>query len=228
MSASTPPAPNSTSSVDAADEAGGEAIYSSEGMPPLPTPRAPRLTSFAGDSSEQVDVLESSEPPMDPAEAIKMFAGTKETPPERLARLEKECKELEQHLPKEQVAPLAQQLQGLLNQMGGGGGGGGSIGKDDVVAWMNQQLQQKQRDSSETTKTEKEGTVVYELYGGVAAAGGAPSVKQRLRELEQRVGGVTTASSESLMDRLTEMESKMKRVDAKALEEAGTRAKVIR
>uniref|UniRef100_A0A7S1GHI5 Uncharacterized protein n=1 Tax=Cyclophora tenuis TaxID=216820 RepID=A0A7S1GHI5_CYCTE len=208
--------------VDAADEAGGEAVFSSDGLPPLPTPRTPKIAGHSSSSNGGVvvddddDVLDTGDPALAPSDAIKIFSTSNESPQERLLRLQRELAELEQDLKTDDVANLAAQISSHLNV--------GLRPRDDLIKLMDKHMEQQQQ---KVTSGATEGTVVYELYGGQtpSSASSSSSIEERILKLEQAVGG--TAST-SLSERVQEMESKIQRVDKKSIEEASTRAKVIR
>jgi hypothetical protein len=198
--------------MDNADEAGGEAIYSSDGLPPLATPRAPKLATNAISKGGD-DVLDSDHL-VDPTAAVAIFTQRPtESAQEKLARLQREVSELEKEMQSEDVSKLAAQLSSRLET--------GLNTQDNLTKLLDDHMKIK---SSSSDKKEENG-LVYELYGGTATAGSSSSTEERLMKLEQVIGG---SASTPLLARLEAIENKMKRVDSKALEDASTRAKVIR
>jgi hypothetical protein len=194
----------STTKTDAADEAGGETIFSSDGMAPLPVPKVPVVFS----STELFDnsaVLETDTTLLDPS-----TARLGESPQDRLSRLQREVEQLSKELPNNQeVMKLAHTLSTRLQTTGNAA--------DDLVRAIHQKRQEE---------AGKDNTgLVYELYGGSTPLPSS-SVEERLLKMERIVGSTTT--TESLVKRLEDAENLLKRVDEKALDEVATRAKVIR
>lgn len=198
-------------SIDSADEAGGEAIYSSDGLPSLAAPRAPKLASNVSTSGN--DVLDSNDL-VDPAAAMSIFSPTsKESAHAKLARLQREAAELEKELQGEDVSKLvlalASQIGNRLNE------------QDNLTKLLDDY---KKKEKTEGKKEETDG-LVYELYGGTAAS--LSATDERIIRLEHILGSSGT-SEPCIMTRLQDLEIKMQRVDAKSLDDAATRAKVIR
>mmetsp|Transcript_28197 Transcript_28197/g.46706 ORF Transcript_28197/g.46706 Transcript_28197/m.46706 type:complete len:312 (-) Transcript_28197:126-1061(-) len=197
------------SSTDTADEAGGEAIFSSDGLPPLAAPRAPKIASSVSSNKQGNDVLDSNNL-VDPAAAVSIFSQRpKESAHEKLARLQREVSELEKEMQNEDVSKLAAELSSRLET--------GVNAQDNLTKLLDDHMKTKSDD-----KVEGMG-VVYELYGGTVSSSG--TTEERLLKLEQVIGG---SASTPLLTRLEAIEHKMKRVNNKALEDASTRAKVIR
>lgn len=194
-------------SMDTADEAGGEAIFSSDGLPPLTT-RAPKIASIA--TKEGDDVLDSNNL-VDPSAAISIFTNkSSETSQQKLARLQKELSELLDETKDDGVAKLASELSSRMEI--------GVNEHDDLGKLLDEHMKSNQSKSS----AEASG-VVYELYGGTTAS--SSSTEERLLKLEQVIGG---SASVPLLSRLQDLEKKMKFLDEKALEDAVTKARVIR
>jgi hypothetical protein len=200
---------SSTTKTDAADEAGGETIFSSDGMAPLPVPKVPVVAS-SENFFDNSAILDTDTSLVDPSSASSVRIG--ESPQGRLVRLQKEVEQLSKELPNNhQVMKLAQTLSTRLQTR--------SNAADELVRVIDQKRQEQ-----EVPGSESEG-LVYELYGGSTPA--APSsVEERLLKMERLVGSNTT--TESLVKRIENAENLVKRVDAKTLDEAVTRAKVIR
>jgi len=197
-----------TSSVDGADEAGGE-VYSSDGLPPLVSPRIPRILLEADGKCNHDDLLDSGNfVDVDTATALfttKPREGTKE----KFARLQMEISQLKNEVRNEDLSKLAADLSSRL--------GTGVKAGDDLTQLLDEY-------SKRNTKKKPEQTgMVYELYGGTVIS--SSNIEERLLKLEEVIG---SPSNKPLMARLEELENKMKRVDDKALEDAATRAKLIR
>ena len=196
--------------MDTADEAGGEAIYSSDGLPSLAAPRIPKMnvSAFGED-----DVLDSNDL-VDPAAAMSIFAPTlKESAQGKLARLQREVAELEKEMKSDDVSKLASELASRL---------GSGVNAQDNLTKL---LDDYKKETKSENKTEETSGVVYELYGGTAAS--SSSTEERIMKLEQVLGS-SGASGPALLSRLQALELKMQRVDGKSIEDASTRAKVIR
>lgn len=192
--------------MDAADEAGGETIFCSDGMDPLPIPKVPAVVP----SSENVyEILETDTPLVAPSNSA---LGGGESPEERLTRLAREVEALKLEMnDNEEVSKLARDLSSRLYSSSSF-----SIAQNDLVRAI-QERTQKEGDSQESG-------VVYELYGGTVPA--SSSVEQRVLQMERLVGAASCNSS--ILERMERLENLANRVDEKALEEAATRAKVIR
>eukprot|EP00521_Asterionellopsis_glacialis_P006782 CAMPEP_0195281034 /NCGR_PEP_ID=MMETSP0707-20130614/508_1 /TAXON_ID=33640 /ORGANISM="Asterionellopsis glacialis, Strain CCMP134" /LENGTH=375 /DNA_ID=CAMNT_0040339873 /DNA_START=31 /DNA_END=1158 /DNA_ORIENTATION=- len=103
-----------SSTTDAADEAGGEAIFASDGLESVPIPTKPAFSSSREEDGE--DVLDSGDV-VAPTEAFELFSGklyktttamtkssSTETPLEKLSRLQRDVAELERDLQGESSA----------------------------------------------------------------------------------------------------------------------------
>jgi hypothetical protein len=96
----------------AADAAGGEIIYSSDGMEPLPAVRPP--TTLVQSESYDFDTVESSQTSM--TEAFLRFTSIlKENPKDRLLRLQQEAIELQNQVQDEPA--LVEQVKQLLHRL---------------------------------------------------------------------------------------------------------------
>jgi hypothetical protein len=199
------------SSIDSADEAGGEAIYSSDGLPSLSAPRAPKLTSNVSTSGE--DVLDSNEL-MDPAAAMSIYSpASKESAKAKLARLQREVAELEAEMKGDDVSKLATALSSRLVS--------GMNAQDDLTKLIEDYKAKEKSD----IKERETGGLVYELYGGTVVS--LSSAEERILQLEQMLGR-SVSNSPCIMSRLQSLEQKMRRVDSKSIDDAATRAKAIR
>ena len=185
-----------------ADEAGGEAIYSSDGLSPLSVPPRPPLfsggLSKSGGSKDE-DVVLETEGLLDPSEAMSKFGGKSPswmTTRQRLVLLEDELKDLELKIRTEEdgdgedVMKLWSQLSSRVSAL--------SIPKNKQSA----QPQQQQQDQS---------------------------WKERLDRLEAALLGQSSANDgKSILERLENVETLVEKVDDKFLGQASARAKVIR
>jgi uncharacterized phage infection (PIP) family protein YhgE len=96
---------------------------------------------------------------------------------------------------------------------------------DDLTRLIRQQLESLDKAPIAKDKSTSETGVVYELYGN--ASNPTTTVEDRLVRLERAVGS-QSSGSKTLLQRLEEMESLVKTVDAATLEQTATKAKVIR
>jgi hypothetical protein len=267
--------PTKVVTVDPADEAGGEVIYSSDGLAPVQVTKPPSIAqnipSSSGDNDDEV-VLDSDT--MSPQTAFEVFKGkvysvssnktnfrtvlrpsfnTSESPLEKLARLQSEVTALENELQTtaadsgrefdEQVVQLATDLKARLvtassTQV---------AEQDELTRMISQQLQQMQKDEKPETRSTMTTAgdvipntgLVYELYGNTTNP--TTLLEERLLKLERLLGnsqqsqfflsGASTKggiSNKSLMNRMEDMEELVATVDAATLEQAATKAKIIR
>lgn len=239
-----------------ADEAGGEVIYSSDGLPPFSIPKV-NATPIDNTDDSGLSVLDTGDDaPV--AQAFEVFSGkvypvtvpsmrppsslaTSETPAQRLARLQQEVAELEQDISsvggsaEEEGGPgfmeLVSNLKSRLETQAGVAAS--AKNQEELTRSIQQHLEEwEAKKKAEPSKAESgEAGVVYELYGGVGLPGtsSTPSWEERLLQVEALVGAGTSASkNQSLLTRLEEMEQFLKRLDPKALEQASAKAKVVR
>ncbi|CAB9497861.1 FR47-like protein [Seminavis robusta] len=227
----------------AADEAAGEVIFSSDGLPPTTISPRKRPSTLEKVDDGDMTVLDSGD--TNPAVAFEIFSGKvypvssaqpksttgiikSETPAERLARLQQEITELEQDLASANTAEEA------------GGGGPALMG---VVTDLQQRLKTQAgvtaKNQEEMTRSiqmrlqeweaSKNATSPAEAAAGAPVATTSPDLEERLLQVEKLVGGgATTTTSTSLLTRLEEMEAFLKGLDLKGLEQASAKAKVIR
>jgi Dynamitin len=275
--------------TDPADEAGGEVIFSSDGLAPIDVTKPPVLLGSSsatknssigdklqpdggtdgssgedgskegGDGDHDSAVLDSSS--INVMDAFEVFKGKmysvktmsttaaakpvgKETPLQRLARLQGEITELEAELSAttstesgrefdEQVVQLATELKARLKTAESASSR--LPQQDELTRMIRQQLKQQQQlqqqmGSSTATATEpplssSNAGVVFELYG--TARNPTTTVEERVTKVE-RIVGQSTVSTKSLLARLEDVETIMARVDPITLEQSANKAKVIR
>lgn len=197
--------------TDAADEAGGETVFSSDGMAPLPTPKVPAVVVSADNVYDSLQWLDTDAPLIVPPGGGVMAV---ESPQQRLERLQREVQELVvDRTNSDQVSKLAKQLETRLFTTSSW-----NSAQQDLLRTLQQRI--------DNNKNEDAG-VVYELYGGTVNAPSS-SVEERLLTMERLVGASSSAASKSVLQRLEQVEQMVQRVDEKTLEEAATRAKIIR
>lgn len=235
--------------ADPADEAGGEEIFSSDGLSPVAVTKAPTISQAATDGET---ILDSDD--FAPETAFEVFQGKvystqgvnrfapkpkeDETPLEKLARLSTEVAELEAQLKTtastsgkdfdEQLVALASDLSTRLNTASSN-----RMEHDDLTRLMRQQLDSiKNKDgappsaAAAAANAGKTG-VVFELYG--SASNPTTTMESRLVQLERLLGSSqNTVTHNSLVSRLEELESLVQTVDPTILEATATKAKVIR
>mmetsp|Transcript_37451 Transcript_37451/g.90857 ORF Transcript_37451/g.90857 Transcript_37451/m.90857 type:complete len:353 (+) Transcript_37451:98-1156(+) len=235
---------------DPADEAGGEVIFSSDGLSPVAVTKPPAVSQATTTDGETI--LDSDE--LAPETAFEVFQGKvysaqgvnkfvpksneDETPLEKLARLSTEVAELETQLKStastsgkdfdEQLVGLASDLNTRLQTASSN-----KMEHDDLTRLMKQQLDSiKQQEGSApaaaaaASTTGKTG-VVYELYG--TASNPTSTMETRIVKLERLLGSSQNqVTHNSLVSRLEELESLVQTVDPTILESTATKAKVIR
>lgn len=259
--------------TDPADEAGGEVIYSSDGLAPLDSTKppmsvaSPTAAGAGGDGKQQgsdgaagaegaVDseeaVLDSSG--MNVVDAFEVFKGkiysvktiettpgakhptaVKETPLQRLARLQAEINELEAELSTttantgrdfdEEVVQLATSLKSRLKTVEEASNR--LPQQDELTRLIRQQLKQTASVGSQSSAAPGASPtgVVYELYG--TAQNPTTTVEDRLTKMERLVGS-SAVSTKSLVSRLDDVETMVGRIDPTSVEQAANKAKVIR
>jgi Dynamitin len=236
----------------AADEAAGEVIFSSDGLPPIAIAPPKRLSTLEKVDDGDMSMLDSGNTTA--AAAFEIFSGKvypivnqnvvptvggiikSETLTQRLARLQQEAAELEQDLalpvnaagPEEAggpalmgvVAALQQKLKSQAEVLLS------AKNQEALTRSIQQHLQEWEASKNQSTPSQAE-----------AAAGTpmsiSPDLEQRLLQVEKLVGDATSAKSTgtsggSLLARLEEMETFLKALDPKGLEQASAKAKVIR
>eukprot|EP00565_Helicotheca_tamesis_P006211 CAMPEP_0185724586 /NCGR_PEP_ID=MMETSP1171-20130828/1023_1 /TAXON_ID=374046 /ORGANISM="Helicotheca tamensis, Strain CCMP826" /LENGTH=375 /DNA_ID=CAMNT_0028392467 /DNA_START=106 /DNA_END=1233 /DNA_ORIENTATION=+ len=210
MSSSTP--------EHAADEAGGEAIYSSDGLPSLPSPPPPIPQPKKQEDDKDDDAVIEYDGTINATSAFEVFSGKVfsssssmkhvdkgETPLEKLARLEAEVSSLESDLSSsphsssitkskegdEALRTMAKELAVRLSSI--------NVRENMVSRQENlTELVQLEMDKLSAAAKKEEGKegvsaesnkIVYELYGNAASAAAAPSnLEERLRKLELLLG----------------------------------------
>ncbi|CAJ1957140.1 unnamed protein product [Cylindrotheca closterium] len=241
---------------DPADEAGGEVIFSDDGLSPVAATKAPTLSQASTKDGETI--LDSDD--FSPETAFEVFQGKvystqqqqqqhgfinrfapkDETPLEKLARLSSEVAELEAQFKTtastsgkdfdEQLIGLASDLSTRLQTASSN-----RMEQDDLTRLMKQQLDSmKRKDDSSTPSAAAAAAanagktgVVYELYG--SAGNATTSMESRIIKLERLLGSSqNTVTHNSLVSRLEELESLVQTVDPTILESTATKAKVIR
>jgi Dynamitin len=262
----------------AADEAAGEVIFSSDGLPPVARSMAPRTLDAtkkkkAADDGDMT-ILDSGNTTAEAA--FEIFSGkvyplrnnlmmspmggmsstTKvESLTQRLARLQQETAELEQDL----ALPVNNNNSGPEEEAGG-------PALMTIVTTLQQTLKRQEELLSlaknqealtrsmqqhsqewETSKNKTQLTSSSQQQQAEAAAGvvttinntiSSSDLQQRLLQVEKLVGDATTMANNkssggtsyggSLLARLEEMETFLKALDPKGLEQASAKAKVIR
>lgn len=232
--------------ADPADEAGGEIVYSSDGLSPVAATKPPEVNQQNIPSEEAV--LDSDD--LSPETAFEVFQGKvystatsgntrkkakeDESPVEKLARLSTEVAELETMLKStastsgkefdEQLVGLATDLKSRLDSASSQ-----KMDHDDLTRLMQQQLQSLRDQPAGTSKPPEASStgVVYELYG--TATNPTSTMESRIIKLERLLGSSQNqVTHNSLVSRLEELESLVQTVNPSVLEQTATKAKVIR
>ena len=195
----------------AADEAGGEVVYSSDGLAALPRP--PAIPAKASEGSDGLDTKEYSA-----EEAFEVFSGKvypseggsnyklwQESPLQRLGRLQRELAELEQDVASDDsaVQTAVQDLKSRLQKT---------------------KLSNQQELTQKITSSVNQGTTITTPPAAVESTS---DVDLRLKRLEEAIGS-SRSSEASLMDRLTRIEESVAKLDDTQLEALTKKAKVIR
>lgn len=231
--------------ADPADEAGGEVIYSSDGLSSVPVTKAPSVPKSIRDDSA---VLDSDD--LAPETAFEVFQGKiysvqtvskssgpskeEELPLEKLGRLSTEIAELEAQLQStastsgkefdEQLVGLATDLKTRLVTASSQ-----KMEHDGLTRLIRQNLQTlKEKPTPAAARSGASETgVVYELYG--TATNPSTTMENRILKLERLLGSSQNqVTHDSLVNRLDELEALVKTVDPAVLEQTATKAKVIR
>lgn len=228
--------------ADPADEAGGEVVYSSDGLAPITVTKPPKVQQQV--VSEET-VLDSDD--LSPETAFEVFQGkvystatagaskkpSDESPLERLARLSTEVAELESQLKSaastsgkdfdEQLVGLATDLKSRLEIASAS-----KMSHDELTRLVKQQLESIKNNKAPASGSKESGTgVIYELYGN--ATNPTSTMESRIVHLERLLGSSQNrVAHNTLVSRLEELESLVKTVDPATLEQTATKAKVIR
>jgi hypothetical protein len=243
----------STTTDPVVDESvgGGEVVFSSDGLAPVLLIKPPPVEQNAVVFGDKETVLDAGDD-LPVAHAFEVFSGkvysvktttsaaaapltnSREGPLQRLARLQTEVSELEAELRTtssnsgrafdEEVVQLASQLKSRLYTAAGTR----QTGQDELTRLIRSQLKEAASKSSSkeaATATTSAG-IVYELYGG-AAQNPTTTTDERLIQVERLLGS-SSQSHKSLLARLEELEQMVQHVDTKMLDQAATKAKVIR
>lgn len=235
-----------TGAEHAADEAAGEVVFCSDGLEPLPIPvRRPPPTSQQEKSTDDEDVVDYTSNGISPADAFQMFAGhmypppsgssqqqeaggkssfAKESPLDRLGRLQRELEELEQEVSAlstgsssdEKNNPIMNTVQEFRERL--------QSQKIPNQADWTAQMEQTVTSLSSTEAPEMEATATAKTTKATAA------LEERLRRLEALVGepSVQTTGSKNLAERCIAMEKATAHLDAAATTAVAKKAKVIR
>lgn len=192
------------SAQHSADAAGGEAVYSSDALPPLPVPPPPPFISKRTEN----DILDSDSIPP-PSQAIETFRNRHggETRLEKLERIKRELMSLEQEHDMEDTMATSErvkELQVKLDQL--------------LVGNSMKQLTAKLEPSSTSQKPTESSTTTN-----------ASLLEERLLRIEQTLGhSLPSTTSASIYERLRKAEETLENINEKKLSQAASRAKVIR
>lgn len=203
-----------TSQQHTADAAGGEAIYSSDALPPLPIPPPP--PSITKHTPEDVIDFDGHGDGKHYTQwsALSISASSSETREEKLERIARELKEMEVKDGEEDVlSSKVEDLKQKLNQM----------------SYRNLLSRRLESSLSPTDANANADGTANEI---ASVSAPAPSnAEARLLQIEKILGsdGGTVASTPiSILERLKVAEEQLKTVDEKTLTVAASRAKVIR
>jgi len=198
-----------------ADEAGGEAIYSSDGLAPLVAlPRPPMFTSGAvsSNSANLEDAVLETESLLEHSVAVSKYNGKSPswmTSRQRLECLELELKELETRIQAEKEDE-GNDVMDLLSQLNSRVSALSTI----VPSTGNEEKQESKITESSLQQNQQE-----------------KNWESRLGSLEALLTSSNISDSQSnksVMERLQHVEELAQLIDEKSLEQAAARAKVIR
>ena len=215
----TTSAASSITTSHAADEAGGEVIFSSDGLDPvpLPPPPTPRFASSMDDDFTLID----DEPLMGIDQAWHTFGHTfkpQSSPAERLQRLEQELQAISQQVATDES--LQQQIAQLQSRL--------------AQQWQVMQQQQQQlsvTNASETTAETSSSSVITQ------------DLEQVMLRLERAIGTMSVGSSSTatnttntpssfrnkgLLERVATLEHVVEQLDDRKLEQSVRQAKILR
>mmetsp|Transcript_18667 Transcript_18667/g.26332 ORF Transcript_18667/g.26332 Transcript_18667/m.26332 type:complete len:382 (+) Transcript_18667:131-1276(+) len=220
----------SSNKTDAADEAGGEAIFSSDGLDTVPVPTKPVFTSQPQRDDGDEDVLDSGDV-VAPTEAFELFSGklyktstamtikassnTTETPLEKLSRLQRDVAELERDLQGESTlstkGPEHEELTKLASSLSARLQAASSYShtaqQDKLTSLLQSHFQNATKASTSAVATATPATdgpapVIYELYSSSDGGGDGSASAAR--------GGSTSTSrsvpTSNLEERLLNLE----------------------
>ena len=208
--------------ADAADEAGGESIYCSDGLPPLPCPPVPASVARMDNEELLLDSTTTND-----SATLFFSKEQEESLYDTMIRLKKEVALLVQNTNNttdQELTNTATELQQKLEAMTK------PLPQEDLVQLMEQYVLKEQQIKNQRTTTDDNTRIVYELYGatGHGRSPASSFLEQRLIQMEQLLGDTHQNNNKSVMQRLKEMEAKVQQVDAKSLDDASIKAKVIR
>mmetsp|Transcript_1272 Transcript_1272/g.1529 ORF Transcript_1272/g.1529 Transcript_1272/m.1529 type:complete len:365 (+) Transcript_1272:120-1214(+) len=250
-------------STHTADAAGGEAIYSSDGLSPLPIPPPPsslptnrnkQRNSQQGSSSSQGDdddgdalILDTTS--NDVVRAFEVFSGKvfgpststscqkqergNESRLERLARIQAELEEMEEdygnadsnndELGDEEIMGVIKDLSDRLQVLQNGT----DVAKrqTDLTSMVNNLSLQSTKEDKGPGQSQGSLTLSHQQQGGLTQ-------EQRLLRIENALGSQfntgNISAGVSILQRLKEAEDKLNSIDEQSLNQAASRAKVIR
>jgi hypothetical protein len=188
------------SSQHTADAGDGEAVYSSDALPPVPVPPPPPFIALRTED----DILDSESIPAN--QAIEAFRHGGESRLEKLDRIKKELKALESEKDLNGSSAVVQELQEKLEMLMGGS------------LWRQTELTKVVASSGGNPTQETEMKRTHEKSSAIQ--------EERLLRIEQMIGSDINATS--VMERLKAAEYNLESVNETTLEKAASRAKVIR
>lgn len=232
-------------SQHSADEAGGEAIYCSDALPPLPVPLPPPPIIASHEQHSLGDILDSS--PLPPNQVtVEAFGivryekgvAVRESKLEKIERIRKELFDLDNSWRgeeegnhgagggdedvtklRQQVEQLQQMFHDVLKRQYFSGGGGGTM-KLSCTSSLGGKEDREQSAVQEHESVDNDVTV--------NTKGEQQQHDQRLLRIENILGVHGQNQNKSIMERLRIAEHKLSQIDDQKLARAASRAKVIR
>ncbi|GKY99810.1 hypothetical protein MPSEU_000934800 [Mayamaea pseudoterrestris] len=212
--------------IHSADEAGGEVVYSSDGLEPLPVPPAPTPTERFHDEQDDLFILTHDEPLVNMDQAVHLFHGgyQNKSPEERLLQVERELSDLSKQRQSDDL------LQQQVTQLG---------------KRLEQQLQLLKTSNKLTTCGQADGDAAVTSQDGTSSDNVVTQdLEQVMRRLERAIGTMSLASStnsagtnasgnavtrsKGLLERVATLEHVLDQLNEQTLDHATRQAKIIR
>lgn len=226
-----------------ADAAGGEAIYSSDGLSPIPIPQPPPVPQYS--KKEEKETIEDGIDygSKNAIEAFEVFSGKvfpsktrrshggvgggkNESRLERLARIQAELEEMEEDDLNENQEEEEKEIMSVVNDLTERlrvlqNGVDVTKRQQQLTSVVNQLSLKNDDDAAEIQKKQQESQTQKDSNQSLTTQ------EQRLLKIEQMLGSQMSPNV-SVLERLKQAEGRLKSIDEKTLTQAASRAKVIR
>lgn len=228
-----------------ADAAGGEAIYSSDGLSPIPIPQPPPVPQYrkkgeketaedgidygSNNAIESFEVFSGKVFPSKTRRSqggVGVGGGKNESRLERLTRIQAELEEMEEDTlnashDEEEEKEIMGVVKDLTEKLRVLQSGVDVTKRQQQLTSVVNQLSLKNDDATETQKQQQENQSQKDSNQMLTTQ------EQRLLKIEQLLGSQISPNV-SVLERLKQAEDKLKSIDEKTLTQAASRAKVIR